>query len=330
MAEPVFLANSLLLDVEAPSDRAARPWPEEPAHPGARLWYFDCSESCHREIRSCHRIYAAHRGETAKKVLILHTRFGLRSRLREICDLFAEVFCFAELWGREHEYQELLERFDDEHLSLLPVGPGDLHRLRVRERCGPSPSPRVFLSLGRCSDLRLAAAVVAANPDLHFISPHRTGVGAEPNAGPDDFRFRAPNLTIFDAHQGGDSYARHYDLCDTVFIPVERDHCMRGGVRFADACYARKSIVMTRNSQCEALMAQDGRTCTLTESDAEDAGAAIQRARSPDLAIDPPLIERIRQRMPLGAKVDYLIRYVRDGSRTERLATHLHFKARRA
>ena len=58
----------------------------------------------------------------------------------------------------------------------------------------------------------------------------------------------------------------------------------RGGVRLADAMFARKHIVMAENAPAQLLMAQHERTCLVAEHAAQSIVEQLQRVVGGSLA----------------------------------------------
>src|SRR6185436_14916024 len=90
--------------------------------------------------------------------------------------------------------------------------------------------------------------------------------------------------------------AAAYDSCDTVLLATQREKMfqMRGGIRVADALYARKYLVMAENPMCQLLTAQHERTCLVFEHDVGQASAQLRRIADGGFQVDRDVYEEIR------------------------------------
>ncbi len=287
--------------------------------------FFDCDEPFHNCIDVCWQVLRTQSEYFRSKTLILHTRFGLRGAVKQIADLFDEVFCFYELWGTIDEYHEIVARFDAEHLFLLPVRANNRGRYRIRPHVNDPPAPRVFISLGSHTDRGLAREVVRNNPGIRFYAPDRTRVQPGQDGGGRGLAFQAPNLTVFEST--GQAYARWFDHCDIVLIPVRPQVCMRGGIRMADAMYANKYIVSTPNAMCQSLMAVNGRTCLVAE-DAAGVTRALFRIINQDFKADEVLYHRIRHLMLMPARLNHMLECFFSRIQKQRSAARINFNPR--
>jgi hypothetical protein len=184
-----------------------------------------------------------------------------------------------------------------DRLYYLPV----TSRLRrvVADRIPTQPNERVFVSLGGDDDLDLVARTVAAAPHLHFCVPTVSWEKPGSEKRFVDVRISAPNVTAVDCadvHRTRQmtftpAYRGALDSCDTVLIATraEKMFQMRGGVRIADALFARKHIVMAENAPAQLLMAQHQRTCLVAEHAAQSIADQLQRvvggSFSPDISL---------------------------------------------
>jgi len=213
---------------------------------------------------------------------------------------FREHHVFFGLWNGLREIVELANA-PVRNLYYFPVA---TKLKRVRASAVPvRANGRVFVSLGGDDDLELIGAVVAANPDLEFRVP---GVAWAKGSGKRYVDVRLPhrNATPVDCSVVQESghpvfspaYVAAYDACDTVLIATSADKMfqMRGGVRIADALYARKHVVMAENAMCQLLMAQHERTCLVFEHDAAHATEHLRRIHAGRFAVDRELYEEIR------------------------------------
>lgn len=227
---------------------------------------------------------------------------------------FAHHHVFFEVWNGVRELVHLAEA-GLEHVYLLPVAQ------RLQLTSGPQvaaqPNRRVFVSLGGDDDLELIAAAIAACPTLHFCVP--TVSWGKPGS---DKRFTAvslpgANVSPVDCdavHRDQQlaftaAYRTAYAACDTVLIATRREKMfqMRGGVRMADALWARKRIVVTENVPCQLLMAQHERTALVAPHDPGALAAELGRATSDAFQVDDALYEAIRACTDEPAKLDFMV-----------------------
>lgn len=293
--------------------------------PGGDVCFFDCDEPFHNHIDACWQVLRPHSDMFRSKTLMLHTRFGLRGAVKQIAGLFRDVFCFYELWGTADEYQEIVNRFDAEHLTLLPVRADNRGRCRIRPRVNHPPGPGVFISLGSHTDRELAREVVRNNPDIQFYAPDRTRALPGPDGSGGGLAYSAPNLFEFESTY--QAYTRWFDRCDIIFIPVLPQVCMRGGIRMADALYANKYIVTTPNDMCQTVMGIHERTC-LVAGDAAGVTRALARVIQGDFRADEALYHRIRHLMLMPARMNYMAGYLFSDTRKQRSSFTENFKPR--
>ena len=238
---------------------------------------------------------------------------------------FAHHHVFFEVWNGIRELVHLAEA-GLEHLYVLPVA----QRLQLvgGKRVAAQPNRRVFVSLGGDDDLELIAAAIAACPDLHFCVP--TVSWGKPGS---DKRFSAvslpgANVSPVDCdavHRDQQlaftpAYRAAYESCDTVLIATRREKMfqMRGGVRMADALWARKRIVVTENVPCQLLMAQPERTCLVAAHDAGDVAAQLARITTEQFQVDAPLFEAVRALTDEPAKLEFMVAAAADPATARR------------
>jgi hypothetical protein len=82
---------------------------------------------------------------------------------------------------------------------------------------------------------------------------------------------------------------------------------MRGGLRVADALYARKYLVMAENPMCQLLMAQHERTCLVFEHDAGQASEQLRRIGRGEFRVDRDVYEEIRRLTDAEAQLRWMI-----------------------
>lgn len=250
------------------------------------------------------------------KTLLLAAK-GLHPLGDELLNLarqFRAHHVFFELWNGLKEVVELAEAHL-EHLYFLPV----TNRLLDvgSPRVPSTPNANVFVSLGGDDALDLIREVVARCPGLHFFIP--TVSWAKPGSDKSFFDVTLPaaNVTSVDCSpvkttrqlSFSPEYRAAYAACDTVLIATTADKMfqLRGGVRFADALYARKHIVITENPMCQLLMAEHGRTCLVAEHRADAVAAQLMRIGGGDFQVVESLYEDIRQLTLDQAKLDWMV-----------------------
>lgn len=300
-AQRVFVLNAL---VDIPSSYPLARWAGEADADPYVLDYNYIDRA--RARAGVAALLAAHAGgqlDAAHHTLVLNAK-GLHpcgGELAALARAFARHHVFFELWNGLREVVELAAaRFPD--LYFLPV----MNRLGQVDgpRVPAHPNRRVFVSLGGDDDLDLIAQVVAAHPQLHFCVPDTCWQKPGSEKVWTDVRLPAANVTAVDcaairhAPLGfSPAYRAAYASCDTVLIATraERMQQMRGGVRLADALYARKHIVVTENPLCQLLMAQHERTCLVAEHDAAAVAAHLDRIAAGAFTPDAALCEPIRR-----------------------------------
>lgn len=262
------------------------------------------------------RLRAERRLPLADRTLLLAIKglHPLADQLLALSREFAARHVFFEVWNGVREMVHLAEA-GLEHFYLLPV----TKRLDIGggEQVVRQPNRRVFVSLGGDDELDLIAATIAACPDLHFCVP--TVTWGKPGS---DKRFSAVSLpganvspVDCDAVQRDQklaftpAYRAAYQSCDTVMVATSREKMfqMRGGVRIADALWARKRLVVTENAPSQLLMAQHERTCLVAEHDAGALAAQLARATSEGFQVDEPLSEAIRALTDDASKLAFMV-----------------------
>jgi hypothetical protein len=239
--------------------------------------------------------------------------------LIELAREFRDCHLFFELWNGLNEVVEL-SYANFANLYFLPVASRLRHQ--TADRVAPRPNRHVFVSLGGDDDLDLVRRVIARCPQLQFYLPDVSW--AKPGSEKRFFEVQlsAANVTAVDCSavrsQRQLSFSPHYraafDACDTVVIATLGDKMfqMRGGVRLADALYARKHIVITENPLCQLLMAQHERTCLVATHDPDDVAAQLTRICDGGFHVDTDTYEQIRQLTAEESKLPWMLRAAAD------------------
>ncbi len=260
--------------------------------------------------------YRSERVDFSNKTLLL-AAMGLhpiRDDLFALLGAFREHHVFFGLWNGLREIVQLADA-PIANLYYLPVATR-LKRVRTR-RVPARPNARVFVSLGGDDDLDLVRTVVAANPQLQFFVP--SVAWEKPGSEKRYFDVAIPgaNVTTVDCSivqrdlqpVFSPAYAAAFDACDVVLIATRMDKMMqmRGGVRVADALYARKYLVMTESPMCQLLMAQHERTCLVFEHDSREASEHLRRIARGGFQVDRNVYEEIRTLTEHEAQLRWMI-----------------------
>jgi hypothetical protein len=303
---PVWDLNAL---TGIPSSYAA---PQLSGGPAAQLCLLDHSYLDRgRTLSGVAELLELHRSgrvDFSNKTLLL-AAMGLHPIANELFRLlgaFGTHHVFFGLWNGLHEVVQLAEAIAEARLANLYYLPVATRLKRVRMRHVPRrPNTRVFVSLGGDDDLDLIRAVIAANSRMQFFVP--TVAWQKPGSEKRyiDVAIDAANVTPVDCSivqrdsqpVFSPAYAGAYDSCDVVLIATRGDKMfqMRGGVRVADALYARKYLVMAENPMCQLLMAQHERTCLVFEHDPAQASEQLRRVVGGGFRIDRNVYEEIRR-----------------------------------
>lgn len=300
MSSPrIFVLNSL---IGIPTRYPTGPYE---GGPDSELYLFDYdySDQTSACLSTLTAIRSAQHLDFSSKTLLLVAR-GLHPGGPELIKLAREFrthHVFFELWNGLHELQQLCDG-RIENLYFFPVS------THLRQASAPrvtsSPNRRVFVSLGGDDDLDLIRRVISQCPDLHFCVPNVSWAKQASQKRYLDVPISSANVTTVDCSAVrrdqqltfSSEYRLAYDSCDTVLIANVSDKLfqMRGGLRLADALYARKHIVITENAMCQLLMAQHEKTCLVAAHDPESVGRQLGRICEGGFRVVESTYEEIR------------------------------------
>jgi hypothetical protein len=284
--------------------------------------YADQRGSC---VSTLEGVCAARHLDFSRKTLLLAAG-GLHpegAALIRLVRKFRTHHVFFELWNGLHELRDLYDA-GIENLYFFPVTT-NLRQCSVTH-VPSTPKPRVFVSLGGDDDVDLIQEVITRCPHLLFCVPDVRWVKGISTGRTWkrylDVGMSGTNVTMVDCsvvRQAQEmffstAYRSAYDSCDVVLIATLPDKMllMRGGVRLADALYARKHIVLTENQMLQVLMAQHEKTCLVAAHDPDSIAAHLTRICAGRFRVVDGTYEGLRRLTVEEGKLSWMIHAAED------------------